>query len=346
MRCFALVLFALVATLVACTEESPTSPTTAPAVLESRALAPGEVESIVQLTPVTDMLEGIAIDHQGIIFVTNRKLEGETRTAQILRIARDNSVSVFVTLDHGLPNDLQSGPLGLVFDNHGDLYTALPTGHPETHGVWRIHPNGQAERLAGSEGMIVPDGLTFDARGNLYATDVIDGTIWRFPRTGAGALWLRDDLLAPAPNLGANGIAFVPPSTLFVANTDQAAVVRVPIKPDGTPGVPSVAAQAFELLVIDGIAADVHGGIHALMPLGNTLGFSPLAAVDPNTGSIVSSSDQAARFDFPTSLAFGTGPLDHKSVYVVNSGIFPEDRLDAAPGVIRVGLGVPGAPGR
>ncbi len=194
--------------------------------------------------------------------------------------------------------------------------------------------------------MVLPDGLTFDARGHLYVTDAVDGTIWRFPRSGLGALWLRHDLLAASPALGANGIAFVPPRPLFVANTDQALIARVPIETDGAPGEPNIAAQGFELLVIDGLAADVRGNLHAVMPLANVLGISPLPAVNSKTGNIVSSTDQADRFDFPTSLAFGRGPLDHKSVYVVNSGIFPEDRPEAAPGVIRVGLGVPGAPAR
>ena len=74
--------------------------------------------------------------------------------------------------------------------------------------------------------------------------------------------------------------------------------------------------------MIDGIAADVHGNLYGIMPLANVLGLSPLSAVNPKTGSIISSTDQADQFDFPTSLAFGRGPLDHKSVYVVNSGIF------------------------
>ena len=96
--------------------------------------------------------------------------------------------------------------------------------------------------------------------------------------------------------------------------------------------------------MIDSIAVDVHGNLYGIMPLANVPGISPLSAVNPKTGSIISSTDQADQFDFPTSLAFGRGPLDHKSVYVVNSGIFPEDRPEAAPGISRVGLGVPGAP--
>jgi hypothetical protein len=66
--------------------------------------------------------------------------------------------------------------------------------------------------------------------------------------------------------------------------------------------------------------------------------------VDPRTGAITPSTDEWGQFDFPTSLAFGAGPRDHKSVYVVNSGLFPEDRPGAAPGIVRLGVGVPGSP--
>jgi len=51
--------------------------------------------------------------------------------------------------------------------------------------------------------------------------------------------------------------------------------------------------------VIDGIAADVHGNLYGIMPLANVPGISPLSAVNPKTGSIISSTDQADQFDFP-----------------------------------------------
>ena len=51
--------------------------------------------------------------------------------------------------------------------------------------------------------------------------------------------------------------------------------------------------------MIDGIAADVHGNLYGIMPLANVPGISPLSAVNPKTGSIISSTDQADQFDFP-----------------------------------------------
>lgn len=49
-------------------------------------------------------------------------------------------------------------------------------------------------------------------------------------------------------------------------------------------------------------------------------------------------------FNLPTSLAFGQGSRNQKSVFVVISGLFgqafgPSTR---APGVVQVGVGVPG----
>jgi sugar lactone lactonase YvrE len=194
--------------------------------------------------------------------------------------------------------------------------------------------------------MITPNALTFDSQGNLYATDSSDGTIWRFPRGGRGALWLRNDLLAGFPEgpIGANGIAFVPPASLYVANTNFGWIVRIPIDRNGRAGRATVVAVGPELLIVDGLAADVHGGLHAVIVGASIFGTAPVVHVDPRTGAITSSTDEWGQFDFPTSLAFGAGPLDHKSVYVVNGGLFPEDRPEAAPGIVRVGVDVPGSP--
>jgi len=142
--------------------------------------------------------------------------------------------------------------------------------------------------------------------------------------------------------IGANGIAFVPPNNLYVANLDRALIARIRIRPDGRPEEPELVAAGFELLGIDGLAADARGTLHACIVVSVALGTSPLIAVDPETGKITPSTADASAFDLPTSLAFGRGPLDHKSIYVVNSGFFPVGRPEAAPGVIRVGVGVNG----
>ena len=291
-------------------------------------------KSVLALRPLLDMPEGIAVDNRGHIFVGNRRLENGSRVSEILEIASDGSVTTFVTLDGGAADDFATGILGLAFERNGDLYAALASFNSRTHGVWRISRDGVAERLRGSRKMVLPDAITSDTKGNLYVTDAGDGAVWRFPRGGTGRPWIRHALLAGG--IGANGIAFVPPRDLYVANTDQALIARIRIGQDGSAMEPEVVAAGTELLTVDGIIADQTGILHAAIAGASIFGIAPLVRIDPATGVIASSTTEFDAFDFPTSLALGQGPLDHKSVYVVNSGIFPEGRPEAAPGVVRV----------
>lgn len=310
------------------------------------ALAPGQVSQVLALRPLIDMAEGIAIDRRGHIFISNRRLENDKRVCEILEIGLDGTVTEFATLDPGSVDAFNRGVLGLAFDKRGNLYAALATQNPETHGVWRIRRNGDAERLPGSRRIVMPNALAFDSRGNLYVTDSEGGAVWRFPPNERGKPWVRHASLAPDPSairIGANGIVFEPPRDLFVANTDQGLIAHIRIKPDGTARQPEVAAVGFELLTIDGLAADTRGNLYGVVAGAPLFGTSPVVRVNPHTGDIVSATTDADAFDIPTSLAVGRGPRDHHSLYVVNSGIFPEGRPEAAPGVVRVKIGAHGA---
>ena len=301
------------------------------------SLAPGQVRHILRMTPLVDVMEGIAIDHRGHIFVGNSRLENDRRVCDILERAPDGTTSVFVTLNRATCYALA----GLAFDAQDNLYVGGGDGF--TPAIWRIRRDGEVKRLAGSTRMSIANALTFDLQGNLYATDSVVGEIWRFPPGGRGRLWIRDPLLAPDPFIGANGIAFVPPNNLYVANLDRALIARIRIRPDGRPSEPEIAAAGYELLGIDGLTADAHGTLYAVIVVSKALGTAPLVMVDPKTGRITPSPAPASAFDLPTSPAVGRGPLDHKSVFVVNSGLFPEERVEAAPGVVQVGVSVKGS---
>src|SRR5262245_41530839 len=210
MRSPALPAAALLLALAACRDDfDSTDPAEAagpePA-LASRHLAPGRVEAILPLTGLTDMPEGIAVNNQGDIFVGNRRLAGDERIGQVLRITPDRRVSVYATLGRSGP-DFAAGLAGLAVDDRGDLFAAFISHDPATHGVYRIDRRGGMARLPGSEAMLLPDALAFDARGNLYVSDAEDGAIWRFPPRSRGERWLRHPLLAPvAIGIGANGV--------------------------------------------------------------------------------------------------------------------------------------------
>src|SRR5262245_41624988 len=46
------------------------------------SLAPGQVIQVLSLRPLIDMAEGIAIDNRGHIFISNRRLENDTRVCE------------------------------------------------------------------------------------------------------------------------------------------------------------------------------------------------------------------------------------------------------------------------
>jgi sugar lactone lactonase YvrE len=211
--------------------------------------------------------------------------------------------------------------------------------------------------LPDSKQMTFPNALTFDSRGNLYVTDSFGGSIWRFDRDGQGELWVQHEVLQSGDNPvglvlpGANGIAFFPPNNLYVANTSLGMLVHITINPDGSPGSVEVAAHdPWKLLSIDGIAVDVHGIVYGVLPGYLVTESSPVVKIDPETGEftgVVSDQQAVAQFDIPLSLAFGSGARDKQSVYVANGALeFDFIPPVAGPGVVQVGVGVPGYPGR
>jgi sugar lactone lactonase YvrE len=304
--------------------------------------ASSHAEVVIEYDPAAgEFPEGIAVDKPGNVYVSLDNL------GQIRKISPDGSESLFV--DFGEP-----GLLGLAVDAPGNVYVARGTGNPATHGVWRVSPGGVGERLPGTEQIQFPNSLAFDKRGNLYVTetnavdeygDFIDGAVWRIPPGGSAELWIRHpdlagvnwpDLPFPFP-LGANGIAYRH-ENIYVANTEKAHVVRIPVLKDGSAGTPEIITDAFdELFVLDGIALDVHGNIYALV-----IAQSKLVRIDPSDGSITTLATAEDGLDFPASLAFGTGKGDRQSVYITNYAIGPPG--GAGPGVVKVDVGVPGLP--
>jgi hypothetical protein len=307
------------------------------------------VEPVLTL-PSGDSPEGIAVGRTGTLYVSNRRVDGGQVVSEILRVSVEGDVSRLTTL--ASHPSFVSGVLGLAIDRHGTVYAALVTFDPATHGVWRVNPDGSGlARLPGSEQMVFPNALVFDSHGNLYVTDSFGGSVWRFTRNGVGAEWIQDELLQPLPFdpfgiqlPGANGIAFDPPNHLYVANTERGLIAHIAIDlQDGSAAEPATVAQGLELLTVDGLAVDVTGDVYAAVPGYSVFGVSPLVRVDPvsgDTAPTVSPGD-FGRFDVPLSLAFGAGARSHRSAFVTN-GDLPVIPGGPGPGVVEVGLGVPG----
>lgn len=317
------------------------------------ALAVGDVETYLVLDP-GEHPEGIAFDGDGNLYYGNRiAVAGGGFDSELRKVAPDGKSDTVIATFARSPG---SALLGLAADKDGNVWAAMHGG--ADHGVWRVQANGKHKKhIAGSGQINFPNALAFDAEGNLYVTDSgpviqpVGGAIWRLAKGESSfELWSDDAALAPLPFdpfgfpiPGANGIAFVAPDSLYVANTEKGQIFRIPILANGNAGAAQAVTAFFAVPTIDGIAVDVHGDIHAVLPGYSVVGAPPLVKVDPDTGVVTRSSAVAfdASFDVPLSLAFDTLPGERTNVYVTN-GDLPVAPGGPGPRIVRANVGVKG----
>jgi sugar lactone lactonase YvrE len=288
-----------------------------------------EIETLVTFdVGAGELPEGVAVDHRGNIFVSLTAPVSEIR-----KIAPNGEQTTFVDLDLG-----GFGPLGLAVDAPGNVYVAANSFDPATQGVYRVTPSGEATRMPGTGAIAFPNGLAFDQRGILYVADST-GLVWRIPRGGEAEVWSDDPALvgdgsagAGVP-IGANGITYRT-NEIVVGNTDLGTLVSIPILPDRSAGEAAVIAEDPAIFGIDGLAVDVHGTIYACV-----IAQSTVVRVRGDDVEILADADDG--IVGASSIAFGQGMRDHKSLYGVNFGIFSPA---PTPSLFRLPVGVPGAP--
>ncbi len=282
--------------------------------------------------PIADTPSGVAVDKSGDVYVSVR----QGGRGVIWKYTPDGARSFFADV----------GPAviyGLAIKANGDVYAAMATGPGQ--GVYRADRYGNFELLPGTEEIVLPNGLAFDNRGNLYVTESYSGSagaygpggIWRIPAKGEPEVWLRDPLLTGVGILGfpvgANGIAYYH-GDLFVTNTDKGLIVRVPVSEDGSAGQPAVWKSLGEVpesplagsrlpVLPDGLALDVQGNLYLTILTRNAVvrvraedRVQESIAVLGSPGPVPS-----APFDFPASLAFGTGAGEQANLFVTNLGM-------------------------
>jgi sugar lactone lactonase YvrE len=305
------------------------------AFVTSGAAANGPLQAVVAFNPAAgEFPESITADKTGDLYVSMFVLD------QVRRVDSTGAQTVIAQLPRG------ATPAGVKLDASGTLYVAatgfnLATGQtdPTTRGVYRVGPDGSAQRIPGTDAIAFPNDLAFDNRGNLYVTDPAGGAVWRIDRSGAVVRWVDDPLLHGTGELlgfpyGANGIAFSH-GRLIISNTELGLLVTIPIEPSGDAGEPTVVASSPLLLGADGVALDAHGDVYCAVNGQNMLA---VVRVDGSIGILATAADG---LESPSSVAFGTGERDHQSLFVVN---FAVGSLAPNPGVLRLKVGVPGEP--
>ena len=148
----------------------------------------------------TTFAEGLGIA-TGIAFDREQSLYVGDRNGTIFKIARDQQMFVFATLE------MSVSAYHLAFGPHGDLFVTGPNDR-----VYKIDPNGTVTTFY--KGLGRPQGLAFDTDGNLYVAASLAGT--------RGIVKITPDARASLEVAGQGlvGLAFAPGRSVVLATSN------------------------------------------------------------------------------------------------------------------------------
>jgi len=200
---------------------------------------------------------------------------------------------------------------GALYESRSALYLTDMADYGASHAgrVLVVSPRtGVVRTLTG--GLDGPNGIAQDRDRMLFVADSFAGMIYKVnPDTGQRALWTRDPRLATGgfPPLGASGLAFDPSGAyLYVANPGDSAILRIGMRPNGSPGDVEVFARGATdadpglLRGADALAFDVTGQLWVAADQANEI-----QVLSP-AGALVARYAEADgdALDFPAGLAF------------------------------------------
>lgn len=180
-----------------------------------------------------------------------------------------------------LIHDGLSSPVGMAYDNSGNLYVA----NWSSGTVLRVASDGQRSIFA--KGLSGPSGLAISANGDIYVASYNEDLVWRFTPSGEQSVFARG-LATPA------GLSFDAQGRLLIANRRTNQILAA--HPNGKIDVVAQGLQtpvgAIELPGGDLIVSNIAGGISLVS------GSNPVAVINTSLGSpgpgIVRAGDDSA----------------------------------------------------
>src|SRR6202035_4487089 len=160
----------------------------------------GAVYRVAPNGTMTTYAEGMGVA-TGIAFDREQSLYVGDRNGTIFKISRDQQTFVFATLE------VSVSAYHLAFGPQGDLFVTGPNDR-----VFKIDPSGAVTTFY--KGLGRPQGLAFDADGNLYVAASLSGT--------RGIVKITPEAKASLEVAGHNlvGLAFAPGRSVILATTD------------------------------------------------------------------------------------------------------------------------------
>jgi len=160
----------------------------------------GAVYRVAPNGSTTIFAEGLGIA-TGIAFDREQSLYVGDRNGTIFKIARDQQMFVFATLE------MSVSAYHLAFGPHGDLFVTGPNDR-----VFKIDPSGTVSTFY--KGLGRPQGMAFDIDGNLYVAASLSGT--------RGIVKITPDAKAKLEVAGQGmvGLAFAPGRSVILATAN------------------------------------------------------------------------------------------------------------------------------
>ncbi|MFJ9581630.1 hypothetical protein ACIRQF_35245 [Streptomyces sp. NPDC101191] len=242
---------------------------------------------------------------------------------QVARVDRNGATRILATLpavtNPQTPNIGAAIATGIARAHDGTLYVAYATGTAET-GIWRISPGGEPEQIAQLPADGLPNGIALDEKcDRIFVADSVRGVVWSVPlATGVPAVWASGAALEPTAELpfGANGLK-VHDGAVWVSNTGQGTLLRIPIGP-GHEGAAGPVETRATGLAIDDFAFTGHGDtVLAALILEDAL---ELVRPDGSHRTVLTAADGLTN---PTSVA-----VHAKNVYVPSAAYFAPSNPD------------------